>query len=560
MKTTRVMKRIRSAFFALTLIALAGTAQAVTHTWTNKVGGLWSDAANWDVPPVSAEDTVILFTNKGPYAVTNDLTADPFILNRIVFTNASGTITLAAGTNLSFQGANAGVWEIGSGVLVINNVMDLATNIIVSGDVNFDSTSPITGTGAMTVTSGTSTLRMTAGNTFSGGIIITNSGSRVAITSGGAPYRLCGGPITIHSGWTNVWSDNLGSVQGPLLDHCGSALTNAINLCGGMICAWRGDPTHYNGPLYLDDNPRNAFTLDWTLNVNGQVTGPGGFMVAPAGKARRSCVITNLSNTFKGPVLIAGTQLSTPQFNSVNSGRPSALGSPDTVANGTIHLGYIGVQWATAATLYYTGTNETTDRVINLPGKTLGVAITHAGPAGNLLKFTSDFTVPGVDASDCRKTLTLSVTQATSTMEIAGTIPDATLGNAGQKATSITKSGAGTVTFSGTNTYSGATLVNGGKLAVSGSIANTASLTITNAAVSLSAKTCLSTNTTIYLRNAGTMNLNYSGRIYGIPAIYTNGVLLGTGTYGAAELPTFLTGTGYISTFKSEPGTLISFQ
>ncbi len=550
------VRQIVSVSILLGLLAGGRAGFAATHTWTNTVGGLWSDAANWDVPPVSASDTVIMFTNAGPYTVTNDLSDDPFILNRIIFTNSSGTIILAAGTNLSFQGAGAGVWEIGSGTLEIKNAMDLATNIIVSGNVDFYSASPITGTGAMIVTNGLTQLRMTAGNTFSGGIIITNTGTRVGwpATYRGAPWRVCGleSPITIHSGWTNN-AANVANTQGPLLEHRGNNLSNSIVLNGGMITAWLGDPADYSGPLYLDDNPRNAFILDWTMNIYGQVTGPGGFIVGPGWSGRRYCVMHNKSNTFKGPVKIAGTGLWTPQFNSVNSGQPSALGSPDTVENGTIHLGHL-IEWSTAATLNFTGTNETTDRVINLPGKTLGVAITHAGPAGNLLKFTSDFTVPGVAASDCRKTLTLSVTQATSTMEIAGAIPDATLGNEGQKTTSIRKTGAGTVTLSGTNTYSGATLVNAGTLTVSGSIANTASLTITNAAVSLSALTCLSTNTTVYLQSGGTMNLDYAGVMYGIPAIYTNGVLLDEGTYGATELPTFLTGSGRLSSFQGPPG------
>ncbi len=164
----------------------------------------------------------------------------------------------------------------------------------------------------------------------------------------------------------------------------------------------------------------------------------------------------NQSNSFSGPVSIYNGTVSVANIG--NSGAISNLGT-----NGTINLGSVGTNnAAVTATLLYTGTGETTDKVVKLNGLTSNSTSIIDASGSGLLKFTS--AVTGVDGS---KTLTL---QGTGTGELA-----AGLGNFGTGVLSLTKSGTGTWTLSGNNTFTGATTVNtGGTLVLSGSNAPSA--------------------------------------------------------------------------------------
>ena len=184
------------------------------------------------------------------------------------------------------------------------------------------------------------------------------------------------------------------------------------------------------------------------------------------------------ASTFTGTVSVQGGSISVGSFNSVSGGTATSnLGAPTDAASGTISLGLT----STSTTLDYSGFGETTDRVIRLAGTTGGAILSQSGtPAGltttrgtsGLLKFTSDLSIPGTAGVDNRKTLTLTHVASAATGanpgsgEISGSIGDSLTGTAGQRATSLTKTGPGTWTLSGINTYSGATKVQAGTLAI----------------------------------------------------------------------------------------------
>ena len=192
---------------------------------------------------------------------------------------------------------------------------------------------------------------------------------------------------------------------------------------------------------------------------------------------------------------VQGGSISVSSLNRVIGGTATSnLGAPTNEADGTISLG----STTSSGTLDYSGPGEATDRVIRLAGTTGGAILSQTGtPIGiattrgssGLLKFTSDVSVPGSGTGDNRKTLTLShvETSATGTNpgrgEISGSIGDSLAGNVAQRATSITKAGAGSWTLSGSNTYSGSTKVQAGTLVITRPDAlGTGPLDITNGA------------------------------------------------------------------------------
>ena len=164
------------------------------------------------------------------------------------------------------------------------------------------------------------------------------------------------------------------------------------------------------------------------------------------------------TNTYGGISKVDNGVLMVSSIGSI--GGSGNLGAPIDAANGTISLAAsTGV-----GTLFYTGSGETTDRVINLGGAASsgvtgnptfnrGLSVLNQSGTGHL-KFLSDLTATTVG----NKGLVLAGSTA-GTGEIAGAIVDPS-GNL----TTVNKLGTGTWTMSGNNTYTGATSLNGGTL------------------------------------------------------------------------------------------------
>lgn len=219
------------------------------------------------------------------------------------------------------------------------------------------------------------------------------------------------------------------------------------------------------------------------------------------------------ANTYSGQTILEGGTLSIDSFNSVVKGKASSsLGAPKTASDGEITISWNG-------TLLYTGTGETTDRSINLPGGRDTVTLEQAGTG--LLKLTSPFAMSGYGES---KTIVLTGSSA-GTGELACNI-DNVYDRKNQATTSLTKSGTGTWTLSGKNSYTGQTLVTKGTL----QLANVQSL---------------GDKTELQISEGAMLDLNFTGEMK-LAKLTIDGKLQPAGTYNAANTPKSIKGKGML--------------
>jgi filamentous hemagglutinin family protein len=312
--------------------------------------------------------------------------------------------------------------DAGSGALVISgsNGHSIAANlaadsITITGNVDTSGTRTFTtGTAASSIAGTVNMANNLTLDVGSGGMTITGD-----ISDTGSRTLTKNGSGTLALGGTSSYSAlaiSSGTVQVGLGGTAGSIGTTPVS-GSGTLAFNRSDDISYSAIL------------------------SGGLSLAQLGTG--TLILTG-NNTYTGKTSIQNGTLSVSSINNVGSPNASSnLGRPTSVSNGTIDLG----SGATTGTLIYTGTGETTDRVINLAGTTGGGVIDQSGTSG-LLKFTSALTATGAGS----KALTLQGSAA-GTGEFAGVIAD------GSGTTALTKAGSGTWGLSAANTYSGNTAV-----------------------------------------------------------------------------------------------------
>ncbi len=221
-------------------------------------------------------------------------------------------------------------------------------------------------------------------------------------------------------------------------------------------------------------------------------------------------------NTYSGQTMLEAGTLSVTSLNSVVKGKASSsLGAPLDIEAGEIVIGEAEKDGECA--LIYTGTGETTDRVMNLAGKNSTMTFDQSG--SGRFKLTSDLLISGYGSS---KTIVLAGDSA-GTGEFAGSIVDPH-DRAGKAITSLTKTGKGTWALSGTNTYIGPTTVKQGILL----LANPHSL---------------SDKTEVSLSESAMLELSFKGEMR-VSKLYLDGKLQPASTYSAANASKFIKGKG----------------
>jgi autotransporter-associated beta strand protein len=578
-----------------------------TGTGTNGsvLGGILNIAAgtlqiNRTDDPVAGDFTATGLTGSG--TVTNGAAIERWLIVNTTGTNTfSGTLANGGTGALGLQkqgtgtliltGSNTytGTTRISGGILNVQNSnalglsatvdqangarssgIQLQGNISLPGGVSF----LLSNDGGL---QGTATIfyaidNVSDNNTINGAITLTSGGGNSVIQSDSGTLTLAGttSPLLGIGARTLILqgaSAGANTVSGVLQNNTGTSDALSLTKSGNGTWTLTGANT-YTGATTISGGTLNltgslggtplSGTAGTTISVAGGTTFTESVAAVIAGAGAITVAGTATlpgANTFTGKTTInAGGVLTASSLNSVVGGTPSSsLGAPTTVANGTIDM--TGV--AGNGTLIYTGTGETTDRVVNLAaGGNAGLIATLDQSGTGLLKFTSNFTATGA------QTHTLLLEGSTAgTGEIAGVIVNNTAANN----TSLTKLGTGTWTLSGANTFTGATTVSAGTLMLAnvGALqSSTVNLAVDNgigfasgigtfnlgALAGASNLSLLDTGTTAVTLSVGANNAatTYSGILSGTGSALTK---VGTGTFQLTGTnPNTYTGLTTVST------------
>ena len=435
----------------------------------------------------------------------------------------TGTQALNLGAGAVTLGTDATV-----GTFVLTNNSALAgTSLTVGGNI-----SAIAGgtAGAKTLTiNGTSTgTTLLSGNLSRGaatGLIVTDSLAAGATLSLSGTSTIQTLNITTNGGIVDLTGGNLS------LANAGAGILLASNnatLNGGTITLTTGTAgTATTGQNYADFGASTG-----TLTVNSLIAGSPGIGVDFHPNLGGTTVLTN-ANTFSGPAML-NTTVSVSSIG--NIGVAGNLGTGATL--GTNPAAIMISNTAGAGTLIYTGTGEVTNKTLGLSASTATSTIDMAGTG--TLRFSATGNLVGNVAGI--KTLALRGSTA-GIGQIDQNIVNTTNGGA---LISVSKLGTGKWILGGTNTYTGATTINDGTLEYTAAGAQTLGALTFGAAAASTA--------------VGTLNLAGGNITYAAGLVQTNSTNPNTINVGTGSTLTFSSGLtlGFAATAGSPTDTKLT--
>ena len=457
------------------LLTIAATGTGVVTLPTTTAGSLFVNAGSGGVTisaPITNNTGALTLVKDGSLILTLGAAANVNTYSGGTVINA-GTVTSSASGLTNFLGS--GTVTVNSGATLTVNGCSIANAITSNGGAfnisngfasGFTGTSFVLGTGTTsTLDTGTTGSAAISNNVSGAGGLTKIGNSAVAVKLNGTNSYT--GVTTISAGIlqfkSSLYNNNtaLWTPANIIVANTGTLMLNvggASDFTTAQAGTLFGNLTTVNNNGLLSGSAvgfdtTNATSVVTYSTVLANSTGGGGGAVGLKKYGSGTLVLTG-ANTYSGPTIVeGGGTLKVSSFNSVNGGIPllasSSLGAPTTVANGTITIGaatFIG------GSIIYTGTGETTDRVINLAGQNATLVLDQSGTG--LLKFTSALTI----AAGNTKVITLQGSTG-GTGELAAGIPM-------QGATQVlNKNGTGTWTLSGANLYTGLNTISGGTLA-----------------------------------------------------------------------------------------------
>jgi len=374
----------------------------------------------------------------------------------IITANGTGTLTFDVASGSSVTGTNLGLTLNGTGNgAILDPITTGNASLTKSGTGTWTLAGANTYTGTTTVSAGMLSLQNSTATGTTGGGVTVASGAALELQGG-----IAVGAESLSLAGTGV------STTGALRNLSGT------NSWGGALALTAATRIQSDaGSLTLSGNISGA-TFGLTFDGAGDTTAAGiiGTTTGTLTKSGAGTLTLSGANTYAGATTVQGGTLS---INSLaNLSTASALGAPTTAGNGTIALG----STTTSATLQYTGSGHSSNRVINLAGTTGGATLDASGSGA--LTLTSALTATGAGS----KTLTL-----TGTSTAANTLSGAIVNNSGANTTALAKTGTGTWELGGVNTFTGGVTVSDGTLTVKSgaSLAATNDLSLSGGALNL---------------------------------------------------------------------------
>ena len=301
------------------------------------------------------------------------------------------------------------------------------------------------------------------------------------------------------------------TIQGNTLEFVSNGATTPTLILGGTGTVL-SKPTISNN-IVLTNNLAVSSVTNQVGTLSGVISGAG---TLTKNTGTSTLVLSNTANSFSGAVTVANGTISAANIG--NTGSNSAMGT-----NGTITVGGGG----NSGTLAWTGTTETTNKVIAMGGSTGGATISASG-SSQTLTISSNLTT---GSSTSNREFTLG---GGGNIVFNGSIGNGTGASGG--VISLTKSGGGNATLgNASNAFSGAVVIKNGTVIVS-AVGNTGAAS--------------------YLGKVGTVSFGNntdtgSLRLLGSVAETSDKIINMAGTTGGA---TIVAQGGAVTTFTSSLG------